>query len=93
MDLPTIAPAGQAGWLELAERTAAAQKLAADDPLMALAQMTQVEEDAEALLAHEMEYLVRQARESGKTWAEIAAATGVKDRQAAWRRWTDRGIR
>ena len=85
------APPSRAEWLGLIERIEEAERLAAkDESLQALAELTAAEDEAAAMMARAVECGVRWAREAGKTWAEIAAATGVKDRQAAWRRWTDR---
>jgi DNA invertase Pin-like site-specific DNA recombinase len=74
-----IAPPSRPDWQELARRVGDIHQLSATDPLMALAQMTQVLEDAGALGTHEMERLVRLAREDGKDWGEIAAVTGLKE--------------
>ncbi|HKM55235.1 MAG TPA: hypothetical protein VJY33_17655 [Isosphaeraceae bacterium] len=95
MNFPSgvAAPPSEVDWRRLGERIEQAKALLGTDPLFALAQLVQAEEDANALLDRVMEHAVREARRTGKTWAEIAVATGVKDRQAAWRRWTDRGIR
>jgi sugar phosphate isomerase/epimerase len=95
MNPPTTAAGRTAGetdadWQQLAERIETARALLSSDPLMALSQLVEAEA---ALSDRVMEHAVRAARAAGATWAEIAVATGVKDRQAAWRRWTDRGIR
>jgi hypothetical protein len=69
--------------------TYAGRLVSAGSPLMALQQLHEVERHS---LDRVMEHAVREARQSGKSWAEIAVATDVT-RQAAWRRWFDRGIR
>jgi hypothetical protein len=82
--------AAETALAQLDEHTRAAKRLMSTDPLMALAQLSEIEND---LLEPAMEHAVAEARRAGATWAEIAAATSVKDRQAAWRRWAGRGIR
>jgi hypothetical protein len=94
MDSPTgvTAPPDEADWRELAEHIEQAFGQLAHDPLVALTQLHEIEQQASALIDRVMEHAVREARQSGKSWAEIAVATDVT-RQAAWRRWFDRGIR
>lgn len=82
METPTagpIAPPARHDWQELARRVDAVRELSATDPLMALAQMTQLQEDAGALATHEMERLMRLAHEDGKSWGEIVAVTGLTE--------------
>lgn len=94
MDSPTgvTAPPSEKDWLALADRIEQAFGLLAHDPLVALTQLHEIEQHASALIDRVMEHAVREARQSGKSWAEVAVATDVT-RQAAWRRWFDRGIR
>lgn len=92
MNLPSAQDASpiESDWLQVARRIEQAQHL--QDPLMAVTWLSDLEDEVKALVARPLEDAVRRAREVGKTWAELATATGVKDRQTAWRRWTDRGI-
>lgn len=48
-----------------------------------MAQMSLAAQAADAALT----LAVQQAREAGRTWEEIAAATGLKSKQAAQQRW------
>lgn len=50
------------------------------------ARMSNASLAAEAAAAT-LELAVQQAREAGRTWEEIAAATGLKSKQAAQQRW------
>src|SRR5215217_1258052 len=86
------APPGEAEWSELGDRIEQAKRLLSADPLLALAQLEAVTDDAGDVLDELMTYAVTEARQKGYTWREIAAVTGVEDRQAAWRRWTDKGV-
>ena len=94
MDLSAApdAPPVEADWLRVAERIEEAEKRLADDPLDGLAELKAAEEEARTLADRALEHGVRWARSAGKSWTEIAQVMGVA-RQAAWRRFTDRGIR
>jgi DNA-directed RNA polymerase specialized sigma24 family protein len=81
-----------AEWAKLGERIEDAIDLASDDPEMALAQFEDIKSAAADHLTALEKQAVMEARRQGKSWQEIAAATGVKDRQSAWKRWTDEGV-
>jgi hypothetical protein len=57
------------------------------DPIQAVAQLYEVERT----LPNAIGQAVQQARHAGATWADIGEA-GKTPRQAAWRRWTARGV-
>jgi hypothetical protein len=87
----TGAVPGKAEWTELVNRMEDAKRLVSTDPLLAIAQLGEATDDVGDAVDELMKYAVMEARDKGYTWREIAAVTGVAH-QAAWRRWTDKGI-
>lgn len=83
MNLPSIQDASpvEYDWLAVAHRIEQAQRL--QDPLMALAWLADVEDQVKSLVGRALQDGVRQAREAGKTWAEIEIAFGLDERSTA----------
>jgi hypothetical protein len=79
-------------WDKLGDRMERAKRIMDADPLVALALLRAVAHDADDITAELMTAIVNTARQKGYKWREIAVASGVEDRQAAWRRWTDKGV-
>jgi len=91
-DRTTTGPVpGKAELTELVNRIEQAKRLVSTDPLLAIAQLGDVTDDLGDAFDGLMTYAVMEARQKGYTWREIGTVTGVAH-QAAWRRWTDKGV-